>query len=171
MLKIFKINSSLMILLILFSCCKSFSQKDTEEQVIGNFLLDLYDKNISAEKVVDKYLIFSVQKNPGGVIGRDVAIQHILNIRLNKKITQNWLMPTNNISNLKIENIVDYKSHEILDKQLFFTYSNDSLKKDIYILLNEEKNEILQYFLIKDNKIRAFSLFVKTNDASFFTYD
>lgn len=72
---------------------------------------------------------------------------------------------------LKHRYVASYKPYQYLDKDKFFSAVDESFKNEIYVLLNDDKSEILQYFQIKNRKIRSFSLFVKPGQAYFFCYE
>jgi len=161
----------IIILLLLTSNCKSPSLLDlhhTNKKIIHAFLSELYDNTISPNEIVKKHLEYSLIKNDGGVIGYDLAIKHIIWIRSDTNHDNGWLLPKHKVAGLKVKHVVPFKGHEHLNKLSFIYDKLD--KKRMYVLLNEEKNEILQYFLLRNNKIMAFTLFVKPGQAYFFSY-
>ncbi len=161
---------TIILILITFTTCFSFSQQDSNEILITNFLNDLFDETVSPEKVVKTYLMFSTTKNERGISGFDIAIKHIKRTRKEQNKEQGWLMPNYKIASLKERLIVPYQKYQNLDKDKFFNAFEDEFKNDIYVLLNDDKNEILEYFQVKDQKIKSFSLFVKPGQAMFFVY-
>ena len=101
----------------------------------------------------------------------DTAVGHIKQTRKDINKNNGWLIPNYKVANLKHRYIASYKSYQYLDKDKFFNTVDDDFKNEIYVLLNADKSEILQYFQIKDKRIRSFSLFVKPGQAYFFCYE
>ena len=138
--------------------------------MINNFLNELFNEDVSPNLVVKKYIKYSTNKNDGGIIGYDLAVKHIELTR--REITEDngWMVPNYKVARLKNRIIKTYKDYKKLDT-LNLSFNKQSAKSQIYVLLNKNRDIILQYFWIKDKKIASFSLFVKPKKAYFFTYE
>lgn len=148
----------------------SFSQSNhrVERILIKNFSEALFDNSVSPEKVVQDYMIFDIDEKKELQIAVSKAAAHITVIR--EKVNQDggWLLPDYKVAKekeYKIEWFLDFEEISILKLNI-----TAEKKKNVYVLLNSEKNKILQYFYLENNKIRSFSLFVKMNDAWFLSY-
>jgi len=103
---------------------------------------------------------------------KEIRLGHIKQIRLEMQKNETdskWLIPPKTNANPK--NIVaKYNDFKHLDKFKFYERKVESITKNMYVLLDRDKNKILQYFFVEDGKIKYFTLFVKSEDGSFFGY-
>lgn len=151
------------------SCAQANRKNDIK--LINDFLDALFDRNIYADKVADKYLYttkYSIDEPKDSIIdGRKMAIDHIKLVRKEVENDMGWLLPNKKVASLKVRNIFPIIDYSELDK---LGLSEKESIKNIYVLLNPDKNEILEYFYVVDNKIYAFSLLVKGDTGFFYIY-
>ena len=81
------------VIALVFINNNSFSQNRQEKKLIRNFSKDMFNEKVSPEKIVEKYLVYSLVKNEGGVIGYDGAVKHIKQTRKDINKNGGWLMP------------------------------------------------------------------------------
>ena len=65
--------------------------------------------------------------------------------------------------------IYNYHQYEHLSK-VNLNISQEEIE-NIYVLLDDDFKEVLQYFWIKNKKIYSFNLFIQGNQAWFFSYN
>lgn len=155
----------------LISCIDVIAQK--EEDIIKNFVTDLFDTSISEETIVKNYLVelkydenftISLQER------NDQQLLYLKAIRiqmLEEESNPSWLIPDKINANPK--NVVaKYLDYSHLDEFRFHERKAKPITENIYVLLDQDKKKILQYFFIEEGRIKYFTLFVKSEEASFF---
>ncbi|MBP0903811.1 hypothetical protein ACFSKN_16025 [Mariniflexile gromovii] len=162
------------ILIILFFGINLVScQEIKKENMIEQFISDLFNEKIPAEKIIDKYLEIKFDsKNKLSLTERkNTAIGIIEKTRNGEGNKGTWLIPNNEIRYIKNPRIYSYNKYKDLSQMEISGI--ETIKENTYILLDPKKEEILQYFLLNEDndKIISFSLFVKPeNQAWFFSY-
>ncbi len=140
------------------------SGQENEIEVIKGFLTTLFNENIPPSTIIDDHMIYSKNSNSYSAL-----ISHINEIRNGSNLERGWLMPNHKIKNLSNYNIFRYTQFIELDK-LKLKLSESEMKRT-YVLLNDESDEILQYFLLEEGKIKSFTLFGKGKEYWFFGYE
>ncbi|GGD19431.1 hypothetical protein [Hyunsoonleella pacifica] len=164
-------NLYLILLLILLNILLIISCKDSSrEKFIEQFVVDLFDDNVMPEYVVSKY-IEVLKDSMNTDIRTKAAKDFVEEIRkpIDANVRGNWLIPNNKIKLIKKPVIYSYKKYEHINNLKINKIS--SLKDRVYVLLDFDKEEILQYFLLNEDqtKIISFSLLIKDkNQATFF---
>lgn len=159
--------------MLLIACVSGGAQK--EENLIKQFVNDLFDISIPEETLIQKYLVeleneenFTVSLQER-IDKRLLYIKAIRNEMSKEEPGASWLMPEK--ANANHENIVaKYSDYSHLDKFQFHEEKGKAIVENMYVLLDKDKKEILQYFLIEEGKIKYFSLLVKSGKASFFGF-
>ncbi|MEM9884391.1 MAG: hypothetical protein AAF849_00750 [Bacteroidota bacterium] len=159
--------------ILLLSCTSGGAQK--EENLIKQFVKDLFDISLPEETLIQKYLVelkdkesftISLQER---IDKRLLYIKAIRNQMLEGEPSPSWLMPKK--ANANLENIVaKYSDYSYLNKFQFHEEKEKAIVENMYVLLDKDKREILQYFLIEEGKIKYFTLLVKSEQASFFGF-
>ena len=128
-----------------------------EEILIQKYLVELKDEEgftISLQERIDKRLLY---------------IKAIRNQMSEEQPGSSWLMPKK--VNANPENIMGkYSNYSNLDEFRFSDRKDKAIIEKMYVLSNKDKTEILQYFLVEEGKIKYFTLFVKSGEASFFGF-
>lgn len=140
------------------------------EQING-FLNVLFDEEVMPESVVDSFLYTAVyidETTHKSIDGRKNAIDHINATRKEINNDSGWMLPGKKVADLKERNVLPLSECKELDH---LGVSDKKELPNIYVLLSEDKEEILQYFLIKKGKIHSFALFVKDGLGSFYAYN
>ena len=145
----------------MYSC--TISQQN-ETDLINNFLMSLFNEEIPPSKIVDKYM--SYEKNSKSYLA---VISHIEEIRQGRDLDRGWLMPNHRIATLVSYNIGSYKDYSEHDKIKPKLTEKD--KNHVYVLFDSSNEEILQYFLLENGKIKSFTLFGKGSEYWFFGYE
>lgn len=155
-------------IVVYFNAGCSFAQnKEKNIELVKNFSEAIFDKNVEPETIVEKYM-FANHNSKNLDSMRLKVSKHIEIARSKLGQEGGWLMPGNSVANEKTKHIESFLDVEKLNK-LQLNLPEDK-KKNVYVLLNSNKDEILQYFYVENSKISSFSMFVKTNKAWFFRY-
>lgn len=163
-----------LIIIGLFFAVNTIScQEIRKEKMIQQFILDLFDEKIPAKRVVDKYLEIKLDKENKLSINerKKVAVEIIEKTRNDEGFQDTWLIPNNKIRYIKYPEVYPY--HKFKDLSKIEISGIEKINKNVYVLLDTNKENILQYFLIneKNDKIISFNLFVKAKDLGwFFSY-
>ncbi|MEM9142417.1 MAG: hypothetical protein AAGA86_05475 [Bacteroidota bacterium] len=130
-------------------------------EVINKFLDALLDDSIPSKKIASDFLVWDkndTKDNPEERIkGLDAYVQMARHDR--NKSGNDWKLINPQIFTLKQRNIFNYKDYEQLDT-LHLNIAK-SEEKNVFVLLNPEKKNILQYFWVKNGKILSFHLFIQ----------
>jgi len=164
-------NSILIILLIGINIVSS--QELKKEKMIQQFIVDLFNDNITPFEVIEKFMEIKNDKNNTlSIEERKLgAVKIIQETRNGKGVDGNWLIPNYSIKNIKKPKVYPYREYENLNQ--FEISDINTIKENIYVLLDSEKEKIVLYVLLNENndKIISFSLLVKPeNQAWFFTF-
>ncbi len=144
------------------------NDKDKNIQLIKNFLSVFFDESVAPETVVREYLIYGTYlKDKMSKTGFEGAQLHILKARLEKDKNQGWLVPNHKVADLTEYHVYPFEDFEHLNTLKINGFGDDK-PSGVYVLLNPEEDEILQYFLVREGKISSFSLLVKGGDEAFF---
>ena len=166
--KSFMKKAYFIVLLLAFNV--AYSQEDEQEKMISRFVLDLFDKSIDPEIVFDEYISTDQDNLKASATKRKkLVIQIIKETRKNKK-DNGWLIPNPEIRKLDDPKVFPYEEVKGLSEiQLQFNTSGE-FKDRIYVLTNDKETEILQYFLMSEDKmkIKSFTLFVKAKNSGWF---
>ena len=163
-----KLVHKIIVLALLFAV---ISCQDKEQQLVQNFVVDQFDSDINPDELAEKYILIQedVDHDKSLAERKSVLIEHIKDVRKNKQ-NLGWLYPNPKIASIKTPKIGRYKDYEGLNQIVI--NMDESLLEDAYVLLDNEENKILQYFMLSENKEKlvSFSLFAKGDEAWFFTY-
>ncbi len=158
----------ILIFVVISSTGCSFSQENKDNlALVKGFSEVMFDTTVTSEMVVSKYM-FANQSSENLDSMRLKAAKHIDAIRNEVDEENGWLMPGFKVANEKRKQIVWLLNVEQLNK-LELNLSEEQ-KRNVYVLLNSDRDEILQYFYVEDGSINSFSLLVKTGSAWFFVY-
>ncbi len=158
-------------ILILFYSLSFNAQKNSGSELIKNFIIDIYNSSINSDKIVNKYLQISDDKeNSSSLRDRKLTAEIIIKKIRDVNAEKNELIPKISLDSIKKFNIYPFRDYENLTEYEF--NGLNLLRKDSFVLLNDKNDKILQYFLLnsKHDKIISFSLFVKSDIAWFFSY-
>ena len=160
-------------LILVLATFLSFScQENSEKLLIRNFIQDLFDPTVNPEQVVERYIYIPDEKksNDSNQDKKDLAIKIIKDARIGQN-GSDWFVPNQKIKNLKELNILSFIEAEHLNKLNFNGLRSDH-KSQMYVLVDDDEKEILEYFMLSDDKsqIKYFNLFVKGDSASFFEF-
>lgn len=154
--------------LFIFSCLES-----SKEEFIEQFISDLFNENITPEKVVETYIevVPDTTKKTSLAQRLEWASDFIRETRkpMYADIEGNWLIPSHKIKQIKSPKVYSFIDYEHLSS--IKINKIDSIKNRVFVLVDSEKEEILQYFLLNEDhtKILSYSLMVKDeNDGTFF---
>lgn len=150
----------------------SFSQEDKKQILVKSFVQDLFNPDISQEHIVSNYLmeLKDEKRFSNSVEDRKYnQLNHIKEIRDRKEDENNWLMPNKNNGNPK-NHVASYSKFQQLDTIAWAGQLSKKIKNEMFVLLDEDKTCILQYFLLKKDRIKSYTLFVKSGEALFFEY-
>jgi len=157
--------------LILFYFININAQKNSEIKLIKSFINDIYNCDLDSKEIVDKYLeIIDDKENSISLKDRKVTAEKIIEKIRDVNTEKNKLIPKISLDSIKKFNIYPFKDYENLNEYKFSGIN--LLRKDSFVLLNDKKDRILQYFLLNNehSKVISFSLFVKSDIAWFFSY-
>lgn len=158
------------IIVFLFALTMVSCQENREEEMIASFVKDLFDENITPDTVAQKYIHVSEDKENEFSIEKrkKMVIDHIQETRDNKTGAR-WLIPYAKIKNIKEPKIYPFLEVENLNKIDFGPKVKENYNV-MYVLTNKEKTEILQYFLLTEDKkkLTSFTLMVKGGDIGYF---
>ncbi|WP_298346632.1 hypothetical protein [uncultured Algibacter sp.] len=148
-------------------------QQSNQKKMLAQFTQDLFDETIPANIIIDKYIDIDLNKKSSLSLDerKDFAKNIIIETRKGKSENMGWLIPNYEIKNIKKPKVDLLKKHKDLDSLGVASFTK--YEDNIYILLDSNKERILQYFLLNDakNKIISFSLFIKSDNlAWFFVY-
>ena len=150
----------------------AFCQKTQPEKMIKQFVIDLFNNNIIPQNVIDKYLeIKEDSENSLSISDRKkLAFGIIEKARNGESKEFGWIIPDYEIKSINKPKIYPITKYEKLDT--LGISSKTKYKNNIFILLDSKKKKILQYFLLNEtnDKIVSFSLFIKSDQAWFFSY-
>lgn len=155
---------------LLFVNC-DIAQENTQRELIKDFIIQIKNNKIDAKKIVDTYLQIKTDKeNTLSLKDRKQGVVSIIEKMRTENREGNPLIPIYSIDSIKKYNIYPFKEFENLNKYKFSGIKK--LRNNAFVLLNDKRDKILQYFLLnrEHNKIVSFSLFVKTDLAWFFEY-
>ncbi|WP_299015139.1 hypothetical protein [uncultured Polaribacter sp.] len=160
----------IIIALLLYISCVGI-QRNKEAVLIKEFIIKLNDSKVSSKSILDNFIQIEEDKdNSLSLSDRKSSIIEIIEKIRDPKIQGNSLFPKYALDSIKNFNIYPLKEYENLSKYKFS--GMNILREDAFILLDDKKKNILQYFLLnkEHNKIISFSLFVKTDVAWFLEY-
>lgn len=146
-----------------------FCQDSKKEKMVENFIIDLYNNDISASNLVEKYIEIKPDKtNTLSLLERKkMAVGVVEETR--KGTFSPWFYPDYSIKNIENPKVFPYKIHE--NKSDLIINGINEIKEQVYVLMDSKEEKILQYFLLSETKIVSFTLFIKEgNNASFFSY-
>lgn len=157
---------------LLFFCyvnCYTMSSKSKDKDLIHSFLTNLLDESISSSEIVNDFMyIGSKSKDSLDILteGYEKLIE-MARSDLGSK-SEDWSLINPKIRELNEWHIFEYSKYRELD-EVNLNFSEKEIN-NTYVLLDENKKEILQYFWIKNGKINSFSLFIQGHSAWFFVY-
>ncbi len=157
-------------LAIIFLCNICVSQQLPENNIVSRFVVDQFDTKLDAKKVVESYI--ELESSGRNLLPLDKRFETAKNIlieaRNGKGSKGTWIIPDYSIRKIEKPVILPYSKSKHLSKLCIDI--NKNFEKNVFVLLNEDKNEILQYFLLNNdhNKILSFSLLVKAKDSAWF---
>ncbi|MBW4362444.1 hypothetical protein [Flavobacterium taihuense] len=137
--------------------------------MIEHFVVDLFNNDISALKVVEKYIDIRPDKTNSFSLSerKKMAIGIVEETR--KGTFSPWFYPDYSIKNIENPKVFSYKIHE--NKSDLIINGIDKIKENVYVLLDSKGEKIVQYFLLNKTKIVSFNLLIKEKgQASFFSY-
>lgn len=149
-------------------------QNPQPEKIVKQFVIDLFDSTITPQGLIDKYIeTVGEQKTNLSVSERkQMAVEIIDKARNGESKDLGWLIPNIEIKNFKNIDIYPYNKYKNL--RTFNISGIENIKDRVYVLLDPNKENILQYFLLneKGDKIISFSLFIQGtgSDAAFFGF-
>lgn len=150
-------------------CNYAFCQNSIKEKMVENFIIDLFNNDIPALQVVNKYIEIEPDSiNTFSLLKRkQMAVGIIEETR--KGTFSPWFYPDYSIRNIENPKVFPYKIYE--NKSDLTINAIDKVKENVYVLMDSKEKKILQYFLLSETKIISFTLFIKEgNNASFFSY-
>ncbi len=160
----------LIVLLIgstLFSC-----QEQRKERIIEQFVINLFDDKVTPQSIVSTYIeILQDTTNSNITPTERLKGAEGLVRETRKGIGEKgmWIIPNYSIKQIKNPKVYSFNDYEHLS--VINLNAIDSIRNRVYVLLNPDKNEILQYFLLNESetKIISYTLLVKDgNNGSFF---
>lgn len=157
------------VLIISLNCVKK--QENKEKEIIKKFILNVYDNKKDTKDIVDFFLEIKDDRNIKlSLEQRKLGAENIIKNIRSKTIENNALTPKYLLDSILNFNIFPYEDFKHIDK--YNINGIETVKENVYILLDDKKENILQYFLFnkKHTKIISFSLFVKSDLAWFFKY-
>jgi hypothetical protein len=143
------------------------------KKMIEDFVIDLFDDTVSEKQVVTNYLEISENTNNKISLSerRDGALG-IINASRSGEIDKGaWLVPNYEIKKISKPKVYPFVQYRHLN--IFKFNVADELTDHMFVLLDDDKDNILQYFLLNktNTKILSFSLLVKEEStASFFVF-
>lgn len=162
--------SFLIVLFCVINSCQSQAQKEIE--LITNFVKDLFQQSLSPKEIIRDYIeILPNSKNKLSLSKRTKDAEEFVESIRKRNYPENlWLIPNYDLTHIK--NPIIYSYSETKSLNTIEISGIDTVENRVYVLLNSEKDKILQYFLLnKDrDKIVSFSLFVKGSTAYFFCF-
>lgn len=144
-------------------------QTNAQEVLIKNFVIDLFDDDVAPKTVVDTYLEVKKDSTYSKRIKGAVLFIEETRKPVSAEIRGKWIIPNYAIKKIKKPKIYPYKEYKHLS--LIKLKKTDTFIGRMYVLLDEDKKEILQYFLLNESKTKiiSFCLFIKDgDDGSFF---
>lgn len=158
--------------ILFFSCMILFGQDriDANVKVVENFSKDLFNEEVKPKDIVDMYMAFKKPENREISDAKNFATKFIQMTRDSVGKDMSWMLPDIKVKNLKNNRKVClYQSIEDMCK-LELNVRKD-LFKNVYVLVNTDTNEIVQYFYVEEGKILFFNLFGKGDEYWFFTFN
>lgn len=161
-------KTSVLILVFLFFN-SAFCQNSKREKIIEHFVVDLFNNDIPALKVVNKYIeIKPDNSNTFSLLERKKMAVGIIE-ETRKGTFSPWFYPDYSIKNIKNPKVFLYKIQE--NESDLIINGIEKIKEDVFVLMDSKEEKIVQYFLLNKNKIVSFNLLIKEkNNASFFSY-
>lgn len=155
----------LITILISITSCK----KETEKEMIEQFIIDVFNEQVNPETIVKNYIEINLDIDTKVTLKkRKLGYKQLIEeTRAGKGVNGIYAFPNYELKNIqspiayKYEN---YKHLNTIDCSKFNT-----VKGRIYAILNPEKTKILSYILLNKvkNKIVSFSVLAKDNTAYF----
>lgn len=162
----------IVITILIFGSTIASGQKLQPEKMIVQFVIDLFNDEVQPQKIIDSYL--DIKTNNENILSiakrRETVVGIINKTRDGESKKFGWFIPDYKIKNLKKHKIYPLKKYENLDTLRI--KSKTKYMDNIYVLLDPKKKKVLQYFLLNEtnDKIVSFSLFIKSDQAWFFSY-
>lgn len=157
------------IIILLFGFNLASCQNLNKERMIEKFIVDQFNDKIPASSVVEKYLEINPDSlNKVTLTNRKKLASEIILKARNNEGYSSWLIPNYEIKNIKKPKVYLLKKFKNLDS--LGIASLTKYENHIYVLLDSNKEKILQYFLLNEvkNKIISFSLFIKSDNLAWF---
>lgn len=164
-----KMKTKLIIIFILLNFFKF--QEKKEVKLIKEFIVLINDKKINTKVIVDNYLqIKKDSTNTISIEDRKYAVENWINQIRYQETEANSLIPKYHLSQVRNFYIFPFSDFEKLS---LFNFSGlNTLRNDAFVLLDDKKEKILQYFLLnkEHDKIISFNLLTKSDIAWFVEY-